>query len=105
MIKVSDVVEIVNERGLHARASAKFVGMVAELPDDLEVCVSKDGAEAAEQFFALKRAVARQGLNMIVAHSEWQSVAFFEVKLTTDVFRNARNMIRMDGMAFFVFFS
>ncbi|MCB2073347.1 MAG: HPr family phosphocarrier protein [Novosphingobium sp.] len=47
MIKVSDVVEIVNERGLHARASAKFVGMVAELPDDLEVCVSKDGAEAA----------------------------------------------------------
>lgn len=40
-------VEIINNRGLHARASAKFVGMVALLPDELTVTVFKDGAEAA----------------------------------------------------------
>ena len=37
----SRVVEIVNERGLHARASAKFVKMAAAF--DAEVSVSKDG--------------------------------------------------------------
>ncbi|MXO89605.1 HPr family phosphocarrier protein [Pontixanthobacter aquaemixtae] len=39
--------EIVNQRGLHARASAKFVGVVAELPDAVSVKISKDGTEAA----------------------------------------------------------
>ena len=39
-------VEITNQRGLHARASAKFVNMVAALPDSLLVTVSKDGTEA-----------------------------------------------------------
>lgn len=38
---------IVNKRGLHARASAKFVNAVAELPDDFKVQVAKDGNEAA----------------------------------------------------------
>ena len=47
MITVSEFVEIVNERGLHARASAKFVGKVAELVPGIEVIVSKDGIEAA----------------------------------------------------------
>ncbi|MEO5597001.1 MAG: HPr family phosphocarrier protein [Novosphingobium sp.] len=41
-----ETVEIVNQRGLHARASAKFVNAVAKLPDGIEVVVSKDGAEA-----------------------------------------------------------
>jgi phosphocarrier protein len=36
------VVEIVNERGLHARASAKFVKTAAGF--DAEVTVSRDGA-------------------------------------------------------------
>ena len=40
-------VEIVNNRGLHARASAKFVNAVAKLGDGLSVKVFKDGAEAA----------------------------------------------------------
>ena len=40
-------VTIVNKRGLHARASAKFVNAVAELPDGVEVKVAKDGNEAA----------------------------------------------------------
>jgi phosphocarrier protein len=35
------VVEIVNERGLHARASAKFVKLAAVF--DAEVTVSRDG--------------------------------------------------------------
>lgn len=44
---VSETVEIVNNRGLHARASAKFVNMVAALPEALRVAVRKDGGEAA----------------------------------------------------------
>ena len=39
-------VEIVNQRGLHARASAKFVAAVADLPDSTRVVVAKDGNEA-----------------------------------------------------------
>ncbi|MEP3050554.1 MAG: HPr family phosphocarrier protein [Erythrobacter sp.] len=39
--------EIVNQRGLHARASAKFVGAVAVLPEITKVRVSKGGNEAA----------------------------------------------------------
>jgi phosphocarrier protein len=40
-MSVSRTVEIVNKRGLHARASAKFVKMAAAY--DAEVRVSKDG--------------------------------------------------------------
>jgi phosphocarrier protein HPr len=42
-----ETVQIVNQRGLHARASAKFVNAVAKLPETLRVTVSKDGADAA----------------------------------------------------------
>lgn len=42
----SEIVEIVNQRGLHARASAKFVNAVAKLPEGVAVTVSKDGNEA-----------------------------------------------------------
>lgn len=38
---------VVNQRGLHARASAKFVNIVAELPPGTSVRVAKDGHEAA----------------------------------------------------------
>lgn len=37
---------IVNQRGLHARASARFVSTVAALPDGYEVRVRKDCNEA-----------------------------------------------------------
>ena len=47
MTSHSQSVEIANARGLHARASAKFVNMVAMLPDHLAVSVSKDGSDAA----------------------------------------------------------
>ncbi|GFE72766.1 MULTISPECIES: HPr family phosphocarrier protein [Novosphingobium] len=42
-----ETVLIVNKRGLHARASAKFVNHVAELPESVLVTVGKDGTEAA----------------------------------------------------------
>jgi phosphocarrier protein len=47
VIALKETVEITNQRGLHARASAKFVNMVTLLPDGVDVRVSKDGAEAA----------------------------------------------------------
>jgi phosphocarrier protein HPr len=40
--RVSRTVEIVNRRGLHARASAKFVTLAAAQPTD--VTVEKDGS-------------------------------------------------------------
>ncbi len=46
MSPICERLEIVNERGLHARASAKFVNMVATMPETLRVLVSKDGTEA-----------------------------------------------------------
>ena len=42
---VSKQVTIVNKRGLHARASAKFVAAVAEM-DGCAVTVTKDGTTA-----------------------------------------------------------
>lgn len=39
-------VEITNQRGLHARASAKFVTAVSKLPLGTQVKVAKDGMEA-----------------------------------------------------------
>jgi phosphocarrier protein len=41
MAAATRVVEIVNERGLHARASAKFVKLAAAF--DAEVTVTRDG--------------------------------------------------------------
>ncbi|AKM09255.1 HPr family phosphocarrier protein [Croceicoccus naphthovorans] len=38
---------ITNQRGLHARASAKFVGLVAGLPEGNKVRVVREGSEAA----------------------------------------------------------
>jgi len=41
-----ETIQIINKRGLHARASAKFVNAVTELPGGVAVKVSKDGVEA-----------------------------------------------------------
>lgn len=43
MTRLSRNVTIVNDRGLHARASAKFVTFVSRLPEGLLVQVEKDG--------------------------------------------------------------
>ncbi|MCK0128946.1 HPr family phosphocarrier protein [Erythrobacter sp. F6033] len=47
MSELRQTVTIVNKRGLHARASAKFVGAVAELPEGVSVRVAKDANDAA----------------------------------------------------------
>ena len=47
MSELSQTVTIVNKRGLHARASAKFVGAVAALEHDVSVRVAKDANSAA----------------------------------------------------------
>ena len=43
MSRLSRQVSIVNLKGLHARASAKFVTFVSRLPEGLKVEVEKDG--------------------------------------------------------------
>ena len=45
MSEFRKTVEITNSRGLHARASAKFVTYVSKLPDSVDVRVAKDGTE------------------------------------------------------------
>ncbi|MGB7408177.1 MAG: HPr family phosphocarrier protein [Pontixanthobacter sp.] len=40
-------ITIVNRRGLHARASAKFVGAAAALPDGVQAKIVKEPNEAA----------------------------------------------------------
>ena len=47
MSNCSRTIEITNKRGLHARASAKFVNLVASLPETVEVAVAKEGVSAA----------------------------------------------------------
>lgn len=47
MSELRQSVTIVNKRGLHARASAKFVGAVAALESPVSVKVAKDGNSAA----------------------------------------------------------
>ena len=46
LAEASKQVGIVNKRGLHARASAKFVGAVSQM-QGVKVTVAKDGNEAA----------------------------------------------------------
>lgn len=43
MTGLCETVEITNQRGLHARASAKFVTFVSRLPDGVAVEVEKNG--------------------------------------------------------------
>ena len=47
MTEARRTLTVVNQRGLHARASAKFVTAVAELPEGVTVRVVKGGNEAA----------------------------------------------------------
>jgi phosphocarrier protein HPr len=61
-------VEITNERGLHARASARFVKLAATF--DADVSVSKDGATVdARSIMGLMMLAAGPG-SRIVIHAE-----------------------------------
>ncbi|GGD97909.1 HPr kinase [Tsuneonella deserti] len=68
---------IVNQRGLHARASAKFVGAVAALPDGCSVRVVKDGNEAGGgSILGLMMLGAAKGdsVEVVVAGSDAEAV-------------------------------
>ena len=80
---------IVNKRGLHARASAKFVGAVTALPEGISVRVAKDGNEAAGgSILGLMMLGAAKGDNVdvIVAGADAETVLGNLVALIEDGF-------------------
>lgn len=82
-------VTIVNQRGLHARASAKFVGAVAALPSDVAVRVAKDGNEAAGgSILGLMMLGAAKGheVELIVEGNDAQTVLADLVAMVEDGF-------------------
>ena len=71
MTAASREVRIVNRRGLHARASAKFVNMAAELPAKIEV--EKDGNRVCgTSIMGLMMLGAAMG-DSVVIHTEGES--------------------------------
>ncbi|HSM53563.1 MAG TPA: HPr family phosphocarrier protein, partial [Erythrobacter sp.] len=77
MSELRRAITMVNKRGLHARASAKFVGAVAALPDGTQVKIAKDGHEAAGgSILGLMMLGAAKGdeIELIVAGENAQSV-------------------------------
>jgi phosphocarrier protein HPr len=65
--RVSREVTIVNQKGLHARASAKFVTFVSRLPDGLKVEVEKDGQSVTgTSIMGLMMLGAAKGSNVII---------------------------------------
>lgn len=80
---------IVNQRGLHARASAKFVGAVAALPDTTQVRVAKGGNQAAGgSILGLMMLGAAKGdeIEVIVEGDDAQNVLGELVALVSDGF-------------------
>jgi phosphocarrier protein HPr len=67
MSRLSRTITIVNEKGLHARASAKFVTFVARLPDGVQVEVEKDGQSVAgSSIMGLMMLGAAKGSDIII---------------------------------------
>lgn len=89
MGEARETVEIVNNRGLHARASAKFVNMVAALPDAVDVRVAKDGNDAAGgSILGLMMLGAAKGdsVDIIVRGAECETALLRLVGLVKDGF-------------------
>lgn len=89
MSELRQKVTIVNQRGLHARASAKFVGAVAALPDGAQVRVAKGANEAAgSSILGLMMLGAAKGdeVEVIVAGENSDSVLAELVALVEDGF-------------------
>ena len=84
-------VEITNERGLHARASAKFVKLAATF--DAEVTVSKDGATVdARSIMGLMMLAAGPGSQIVIRAegSEADAVVAALAELVTNRFEEDR---------------
>ena len=67
MTRLSRTVTIVNQKGLHARASAKFVTFVSHLPEGVKVEVEKDGQlVTGTSIMGLMMLGAAQGSEVII---------------------------------------
>ena len=67
MTRLSRTITIVNQKGLHARASAKFVTFVSRLPEGLKVEVEKDGQfVTGTSIMGLMMLGAAQGSEVII---------------------------------------
>ena len=67
MTRLSRTVTIVNQKGLHARASAKFVTFVSRLPEGIKVEVEKDGQlVTGASIIGLMMLGAAQGSEVII---------------------------------------
>ena len=76
-MSVSRTVEIVNERGLHARASAKFVKLAAGF--DAEVTVTRDGTTVdARSIMGLMMLAAGNGSFVEIAAEGPEAAAALE---------------------------
>ena len=67
MTRINRTVTIVNLKGLHARASAKFVTFVSRLPEGIKVEVEKDGQlVTGASIMGLMMLGAAQGSEVII---------------------------------------
>ena len=67
MTRLSRTITIVNQKGLHARASAKFVTFVSRLPEGIKVEVEKDGQlVTGASIMGLMMLGAAQGSEVII---------------------------------------
>lgn len=81
MTRLSRQVTIVNQKGLHARASAKFVTFVSRLPDGVKVEVEKDGQSVTgTSIMGLMMLGAAKG-NSITVHVEGEQAEMALEKL------------------------
>lgn len=81
MPRLSESVAITNNRGLHARASAKFVTFVSRLPEGVKVEVEKDGSTVGgTSIMGLMMLGAAKG-DTIVIHTEGDDAELALMKL------------------------
>ena len=90
-MKVARTVEVVNERGLHARASAKFVKLAGEF--DAEVTVTRDGHTVdARSIMGLMMLAAGPGstIDILAEGAEAQAAIDALSELVADRFHEER---------------
>jgi phosphocarrier protein HPr len=90
-MKVARTVEVVNERGLHARASAKFVKLAGEF--DAEVTVSREGQTVdARSIMGLMMLAAGLGstIDILAEGAEAQAAVDALSELVADRFHEER---------------
>jgi phosphocarrier protein HPr len=90
-VKVARTVEVINERGLHARASAKFVKLAGEF--DAEVTVSREGQTVdARSIMGLMMLAAGPGcsIDILAEGAEAQAAVDALSELVADRFHEER---------------